>query len=562
MPEKAPPPAFERDSDRHRTHDERNASDSSADSFPAPSTAPLASLTRAAAIWLFIALLLLVAMYVRLRHMSFDGDFQGWASASCMTMAESFNHLGPLHTHFVPIQNNLPLGSHPDVYLHWPPLFPLLLSFVLRLFGDHESSGRFFAMAITCASAGIVFLIGRHLYNTRVALLSCFFFFTSRATYEGARAVLHQPLAMFFGSATVLCFLLATRESSPPSRSMPWTLLGLVSTVCTVLTAWDPVFIPVGLFLAALYLRQRKALRIAAVYVLADVLTFVAVQADYLLTYPSLFKNQFATIAYRAGVKFDGGSSLRLHGIVDRVHYVGGLSLVGSYSHAVRFVYQYFNVLTLLAVPVFLALCVQAGKRRHAPTLYLVGGLLFPGLLWYALMRNYVAVHPFVLVLFAPIVALASGFVLNWLWTALNTRNQQPLLWVMLLILPALVLYPLGMYVVDAHVPFEAAQFQSLSPLIAHNTPPNAVVLSPAESAVPIYYSNRHIVRGIENDDWLRVAIPQAYADFPGSPLYLAIQDPDQSQFPQSLPSLKLVARLGDSTLYSLNESKLRSAAQ
>lgn len=531
-------------------HDELNVTDSSPVS---PS-----SLTRAAAIWLLVALLLLVAMYVRLRHMSFDGDFQGWASASCMTMAESFNHLGPLHTHFVPIQNNLPLGSHPDVYLHWPPLFPLLLSFVLRLFGDQESSGRLLALAITCASAGIVFLIGRHLYNTRVALLSCFFFFASRATYEGARAVLHQPLAMLFGSATVLCFLLATKDSTETSRnrssqSIVWMLLGLFSTICTMLTAWDPVFIPLGLFLAALYLRQHKALRIAAVYVLADVITFVAVQADYLLTYPSYFKNQFATIAYRAGFKFDGGSSVPLHSIVDKVHYAGGLSIVGTYSHALRFVYQYFSGLTLLAVPVFLALCYQAGKRRHAPTIYLLGGLLFPGLLWYALMRNYVAIHPFVLVLFAPFVALASGFVLDWLWTILNTRDQQPLLGVTLLLLPALVLYPLAMYVVEAHVPFEQAQFQSFSPLIKDNTPPNAVILSPVESAVPIYYSDRHIVRGIENDSWLRIAITQAHADFPGNPLYLAIQDSNRLSFPQSLPQLREIAHQSDSTIYRLN---------
>jgi 4-amino-4-deoxy-L-arabinose transferase-like glycosyltransferase len=516
-------------------------------------------LNKAAAIWTLVAFMLLVAMYARLRNMSFDGDFQGWASASCMTMAHSFELLGPLHTHFVPIQNNLPLGSDPDVYLHWPPLYPLLLSFVLRLFGDQESSGRLFAMAITFASTGIVFLIGRHLYGIQAALLSSFFFLTCRTTYECGRAVLHQPLAMLFGSATVLFFLLAVDEKVPipgpaSSRSKLWALLGLLSTICTMLTAWDPVFIPLGLLIAAIYLHQRKAIRIALLYLVAGVLTFFAVQIDYLIATPDLFKNQFATIAYRAGFKFNGGSSIRLHTIVDRVHYRWQLSAFGSYSHALRFVDHYFNGLTLLAAPVFLALWLQTRDKRHdAPMVYLLGGFFFPGLLWFVLMRNYVSIHPFALVLFAPFVAIASGFVLEQLWTSLNSLDRRPLLWVMLLILPALVLYPFAMYVIDAQVPFEAAQFQSLSPLIEHSTPPNAVVLSPVESAVPIYYSNRHIVRGIQNDYWLQIAITKARVSFPGSPLYLALQDSDSSDFPKYLPQLKAIAHQGDSTIYALN---------
>jgi 4-amino-4-deoxy-L-arabinose transferase-like glycosyltransferase len=214
-------------------------------------------LFKAAALWLAIATLGVVVLYARLLRVSFDGDYQGWASASCMTMAHSFNQLGALHLHFVPIQNNLPLGSDPDVYLHWPPLFPLLLSVVTRILGDHESSGRLFALTITLATTCVVIAIARRLYGTRVALLSGFFFLAARATYEGGRAILHQPLAMLFGSATVLLFLLAldiptapmppTAAPHPPSRRRLFAILGLVATICTVLTAWDPIFIPFGL---------------------------------------------------------------------------------------------------------------------------------------------------------------------------------------------------------------------------------------------------------------------------------------------------------------------------
>jgi 4-amino-4-deoxy-L-arabinose transferase-like glycosyltransferase len=528
-------------------------------------------LFKAAAFWLAIAALALVALYARLLHLSFDGDYQGWASASCMTMAHSFNQLGALHLHFVPIQNNLPFGSDPDVYLHWPPLFPLLLSVVTRVLGDHESSGRLFALTITLATTCVVIAIARRLYGTRIALLSGFFFLTARATYDGGRAILHQPLAMLFGSATVLLFLLAvdspsaaTPASAAPhsaSRKRLFAILGLFATICTVLTAWDPIFIPFGLLLSSIYLRRRDAIRLAALYLLAEVLTFIAVQADYILAYPALFKNQFATIAFRAGLKFNVASSQRLHTIVDSVHYATSqLSFIGTYSHALRWLFEGFGTFTLLAPFLFLALWPPADRRQNTSAVYLLGGLGLPWVVFYALMRNYVSVHPFALVLAAPFLAITSGFVLDSIWNRLHTAtiaddNRRHLLRVMVVIFPLLLLYPLFMAVRNARIPFEAPQYQDLSVIIQRNTSPEAVTLSSAQSAVPTYYSDRHIVRGIVTPNLLRLAIPQARAAFPGSPLFFAIQDTpdiDRASFTDTLKQFTPIAHQGDSTLYAI----------
>ena len=522
-------------------------------------------LLKTAAFWLAVAALALIALYARLLHLSFDGDFQGWASASCMTMAHSFNQLGALHLHFVPIQNNLPLGSDPDVYLHWPPLFPLLLSVVTRILGDQESSARLFALAITLGTACVVIAIARHLYGTRIALLSGFFFLTARATYEGGRAILHQPLAMFFGSATVLLFLLAADipETAPQqsTRSRLFASLGLLATICTVLTAWDPIFIPLGLLVSSLYLRRRDATRLAAGYLIANVLTFIAVQANYILAYPALFKNQFATIAYRAGLKFNVESSMRLHTIVDRVHYsMSQFSFIGSYSHALRWIYESFGNFYLLAPFLFLAFWLQSGRRQNATAVYIMGGLGLPWLVFFAAMRNYVSLHSFALVLGAPFLAITSGYVLDLIWDRLHTatiadNNRRHLLRVMLVILPLITLYPLFMAVRNAKIPFQPPQFQDLSAIIQHNTPPNGVTLATAESAVPIYYSDRHIVRGIATPELLKLAIPQARAAFPGSPLFFAIQDMpdiDRASFTDTLKQFTPIAHQGDSTLYAV----------
>lgn len=542
-----------------------NAAETKTSTVAAIATQPVrSSLVKLAAFWFAIAALAVVVLYARVLHLSLDGDFQGWASASCMTMAHSFNQLGALRTHFVPIQNNLPLGSDPDVYLHWPPLFPLLLSFVTRILGDHESSGRLFALAITLATTCVVFAIARRLYGIRTALLSGFFFLTARATFEGGRAILHQPLAMFFGSATVLFFLLAVDAPSPlaqhtTSRKRLFEALGLLAAICTVLSAWDPIFIPLGLLLASIYLRRRPAMRLAGLYLVAGVVTFFAVQADYILSYPALFKNQFATIAYRAGIRFNTSSSLRLHTIVDNVHYgLNQLSFFGTYSHALRWIFQYFDTFVLLAAFLFLAFWLQSNRRQNVAAVYVLGGLCLPWLLFYAVMRNYVAIHPFALVLGAPFLAIASGFVLDRIWESLATttlsieNGRRYLLVVMAAILPLLTLYPLLVNIRDAKIPTEPPQFQDLSALIQHNTPPSAVTLSVTESAVPIYYSNRHVIRGIETPEFLRLAIPQARADFPDSPLFFAVQDRDRSAFSGTLEQLPIVAKQGDSTLYAI----------
>jgi hypothetical protein len=513
------------------------------------------SLQKPAAFWFAIAVLAIIVLYARLLHLSFDGDYQGWASASCMTMAHSFNQLGALHTHFVPIQNNLPLGSDPDVYLHWPPLFPLLLSFVTRILGDRESSGRLFALAITLATACVVIAIARRLYSTQTALLSGFFFLTARATFEGGRAVLHQPLAMFFGSATVLLFLMAIDAQLPAARRRLFAALGLLAIICSMLTAWDPAFIPLGLLVSSIYLRRRDATRLAALYLIAGILTFVAVQADYILAYPQLFKNQFATIAYRAGLNFNASSSTRLHTIVDQVHYLSGrFSFLGTISHIFRWTFWSFDTFSLLAAFLFLASWLQSNRRQNTAAVYILGGLCLPWLLFYAIMNNYVGMHPFALVLAAPFLAIASGFVLDRIWSFLNAAigNHRQYLRVMIAILPLIIIYPLFTNIRDAKVPDEPPQFQDLSTIINRNTPPNAVTLSPAESAVPVYYSSRHVVRGIATPDLLRLAIPQARADFPGSPLFFALRDTDRAYFTEIPPQLTPITRQGDSTIYAI----------
>jgi len=527
----------------------------SEDCLNSRSTASLRLSSRVAALWLVFALLGTVAFFLRHRNVSLDGDYQGWASASCMIMARAFAQLGTWHTHLVPFQNNLPIGSDPDVYLHWPPLYPIVLSVFLRLFGDTPSSGRLLELAIVLASAAFVWLIAKRLYTSLVATLATFFFLTARATSEGASAILQQPLAVLFALVSVYCFLRAIPDGDSESTasqpgSIPFVVVGAVATALAILSAWDPIFIPFGLFTAAIYMRRRRAIRLAALYCVVAVVTFAGVQLLYILSYPRLFANQVATIAYRAGLPFHGEHGVRLATIVDVVHYEDQFGLVTAWWRAMRNVEQFFPSVVLVATLIFIAIWWGNGKRADQPATWALGGLLLPTVIWFVAMRNYVAIHSFPLVLAAPFVAIAAGFILDRLWTRFSASpTDKPLLWTLRIGVPLIAIQPLLIQYRDSMV-LPKPQFESLSAIIHDGTPSGAVVLTSAESLVPVYYGQRHMIRGIKTDQWLAWSIPQARKEFPGSPLYFATRAEDATKLGSALTLLVQERQFGDSTLY------------
>jgi hypothetical protein len=70
---------------------------------------------------------------------------------------------------------------------------------------------------------------------------------------------------------------------------------------------------------------------------------------------------------------------------------------------------------------------------------------------------------------------------------------------------------------------------------IEENTEPGAVVMIPDPSMVPVYYSKRHVLRGVDNDLIVDKAVRRTVEVFPGSPVYLALHPDDLQEFSQSL---------------------------
>jgi hypothetical protein len=345
---------------------------------------------------------------------------------------------------------------------------------------------------------------------------------------------------------------------------MLFAVLGAFATALAILSAWDPIFIPFGLLAAALCMRHRRAAWLAATYCAVAVVTFAGVQLVYILSYPKLFANQLATIAYRAGLPFHGEHGVRLSTIVDVVHYEEQFGIVAAWWRAMRNVEQMFSSVSLAAALIFVALWAalwwRNGKRNRKFTdlfhdqsaTWVLGGLLLPTVVWFVAMRNYVAIHSFPLILAAPFVAIASGFVLDRLWTRYSTAPiDRSILWTLLIGVPLLAIHPLLIQYRDSMVQ-PKPEFTSLSAIIHDRTPEGAVVLTPAESLVPVYYSQRHVIRGINSEVWLKWAIPQTRKEFPGAPLFFAVRDSDRRTLSETPQGLNNGIRLGDTVLYKI----------
>jgi len=75
------------------------------------------------------------------------------------------------------------------------------------------------------------------------------------------------------------------------------------------------------------------------------------------------------------------------------------------------------------------------------------------------------------------------------------------------------------------------------------------VVLTPEDSMVPVYYSKRHMIRGVYKDSVAEKAAEQAREIFPGSPVYLALYSDVFREFSQSLQRYPLAIQSKHVTL-------------
>ncbi|MGZ8248166.1 ArnT family glycosyltransferase, partial [Methylomagnum sp.] len=234
--------------------------------------------------WLLLALLLFTASNPALHHRPF-GMEHAWVSAHFAVIARTFAEYGVFGLHGIPIQNNGLLSGRPDVYLHWPPLFGILLSQLNLLFGASENTAYGMMFTIMLMNALLLFLIARRLSSTEAGLLSAFAWFALPINIKFGYLVLHLNFAI---TMVLLAILFLVRRIQNVGLHAVNTAFGCCAIAIATLTSWEPVLMTSGLWLAV-WLANVPQLRMTlAAYMITAIAIASGVLAWYSFMYPEM----------------------------------------------------------------------------------------------------------------------------------------------------------------------------------------------------------------------------------------------------------------------------------
>jgi len=474
--------------------------------------------TSIAAAWLAVAVALTIVAHASLFHREYDYE-HAWIDAIYSTMARSFAVHGVIALRGVPIQNNAPIGLEPDAYLHWPPLFPIVLGLLFRVFGESEATAHALMLVNILALAAFVGAIARQLWNNTAAIVAAFFTLTMPVTVTYGAQVLSQYAAVTLLVAAVYFFI---------RRSL---IFAAIAISLAVLMSWEAALAPVGLILAA-WIVDRTQLRAAFLLFAVAILTALAVLALYLTQYPQLASDLWQTIVFRAGFG-SYRAELRLHTLVNTETYGGsylGLKRIWQMITPTALLGD-FGRAALFAIPVLAIVTRRSDEHRRAWAA--IAGLFAPWLIWFVLMPGHIF-HPQMMLFGVPAAAVLLGYAID------RFEAFAP---VLLIAIPLVMIVPFLTAVHQLTIYDGWRSDVRFGQAIAQTVPPNAVVLTPDRSGVPLYYSHRHLIRGVANDERVDELIGRVRVAFPGAPVYLAFLPEQAAAFPKASRENALVHR-------------------
>jgi hypothetical protein len=216
-----------------------------------------------------------------------------------------------------------------------------------------------------------------------------------------------------------------------------------------------------------------------------------------------------------------------------------------------------------LGAPALIAIAgvlVAAIRRRDVMSremAQILAGVFLPWPLWFIGMSHHAYFHDYELLLAAPFGAAAVGIAIDattrHLASAPDRSVTRALDWLPWLVVPAILLTGAALQRLDQHRhPLPPTGALPYAAAIGALTPPDAVVLSPEISMVPVYYSRRHVIRGVTDDHWVEVALRGIKGVFPAGPTFLALRPDSLSRFRSSLLRYPVVSHTEDVILLSL----------
>jgi hypothetical protein len=480
-----------------------------------------------------IILHVLIAHYSLYRTM--DADPFSWASTNEMTSARSYAETGIVTLHGLQITNNPPLGKRPDAYTHWPPLFPMILSRFFLVFGESDAVAR--VMALACSSLLILafYFLARTCLENKTAVCSVFALLTLPAFSVFARLVLGVNLSLAFMIVALAAFIISSQDGTMDTR---WAWVGGGAFAMAVLVRWEPLFLAPSLVIVALLQKNRQRLKLALLYSAIGAITVFTVLAIYMAAAPWLRGDLWETILYRTGLRPYGERAAGLHQLATQLYYARH-PMPGFREWMGEFASRTFNGLGtfgLLAVFTAMLLAYRYRRRQEGNALFVIlGGLLGTWIFWYLLMSNQVFDNGFEIMWAAPGAALCLGMGVEFLSFDLLVTRLAP--WAVSLAL----LIPLAQYTIDVASLPKLTDGVEYSHEINAFTEMDSVVFTPFDGMETVYYSRRHVIRSISDDNAVESALQRVDAALPGATVYIALHPALLASFAASLRAFPVI---------------------
>ncbi len=502
--------------------------------------------------WLGVAILLTGINASHAIH-SFYSYTHGWISAHFSIGARTFANFGITAFGGVPVVNNPPFGIVTEAYLHWPPLFNFVLAIVYRMFGASEAASHSLMFVLLAVNTLLLGLLVHRCFGLIAAQFACLTWLGCGVVGTYAHLVWNDHLMMTFVFLSLVGFVNA-------SSSNKWAVVGAVSYALAIASSWEAVPLFPGLLAVRFWTRDKSKIRLASVYALIGVVVPALILLNSAHFYPQQVAELWQRALFRMGLAHEYVSA-----------YATGshrqFALPSDFTVIRTIIQRHFDligILPLAAVAWLLASTVDSHRdRSHDDGLVVFAGLVSMWWLWVIVFHSHIFIHDCHIYDALPATAFAAGAVgqsLVGLLDRLLPNSAWARKMLVVIVVPLILLAPLarathdaGRFIrrgTEAHLEdpetFSEVQF-GLD--LLRNTESGAVVITPDENMVPVYYSQRHHVQGVNSDQDVQSALVHARKNFPGSPLYLAIPATSAQLFAVSLAEGQLVGRFSGMTL-------------
>ena len=461
-----------------------------------------------------------------------------WVTAHFATIGRAFAETGIVALSGVPVQNNPPLTTAPDIYISWPPLIGYVLAWVIRLFGDAEIVIHLFACTVTLSIAAMIFVLLHRDLGLAAGL-------------AGAATFLNAPVIASYGhmaSQTALGLLLLLLSIFFLQRARGWgaevwepivplpLILSVVFFMLAVASGWEAILAAPVLFVLALLAGDYRALRLSVLFGVCGAATIVAFMAAYFVTYPDYWDALTTRIQLRAG--FGGSYDVATSSLFANPHFLherGVAAVSKSHLDAILTVAkgaQNIGVLGILALVALFCLRLAGVRTDRGVTsalLLLLGGFV----LWTVLMPHYTAIHDFQILVIAPVGALAVGLLLGHLPESFWQNGR-----IMAAVLASLMVVSIAYRLEETKKLITWSSFSAEAQLMQHlsqQLPEDALLLNTSPNMVPVYYAERHVIRAVTSDAVLAESVDGLLALCAECPVFMVVPARDEEAFQQSL---------------------------